>query len=112
MADFDRFEELGIQILGIANSTVFAQKSFAESLELSFPLLSDSRGQKVIKSYGLAERENFRIVARPAFFLIDKDGIVRGAWITGDSSDSEINPFEVFPSKPILELVREIQSAK
>ena len=109
MADFDRFEELGIQILGIANSTVFAQKTFAESLELSFPLLSDSRGQKVIKSYGLAKRENFRIVARPAYFLIDKDGIVRGAWISGDTPEAEISPIDVFPSKSILDLAREIQ---
>ena len=39
-------------------------------------------------------------VARRSFFLIDKQGIVQGKWLAGDK--------EVFPSEPILKVVREL----
>ena len=106
--DFDKFTELEVQILGIAASTVFAQKSFADSLDLPYPLLADAPEREVIRSYDIAVEFAGKLVARPAYFLIDKEGIVRGQWITGDSSEAEFSPDAVFPSKPILDLAREI----
>ena len=108
--DFDKFSELEVQILGIAASPVFAQKTFADSLELPYPLLADLPGLIVIHSYELGVEFEGKIIARPAYILIDKDGIVRGQWISGDSSEAEFGEDEIFPSKPILDLAREIQS--
>lgn len=52
----------------------------------------------MIRRYGvLHPSQRF---ARRAFFLVDKQGIIRGLWLAeGD---------EVFPSEPILKVVREI----
>ena len=108
--DFDKFSELEVQVLGIAASPVFAQKTFADSLKLPYPLLADLPGLKVIHSYELGIEYEGKIIARPAYILIDKDGIVRGLWVSDDSPEAEFGPDEIFPSKPILDLAREIQS--
>ncbi len=84
--------------------------SFAKSLGLPYPLLADLPGLKVIHSYELGIEYEGKIIARPAYILIDKDGIVRGQWISGDSPEAEFSPDEIFASKPILDLAREIQS--
>jgi peroxiredoxin len=70
----------------------------ADSLGLPFPILSDFPDLQVIRSYGVMQQvgDPPRPFARRAFFLIDKDGIIRGKWL------AEKN--EVFPSQPILEL--------
>ena len=43
MADYSRFEALNVQILGISANNTFSQKTFADSLKLPYPLLSDLR---------------------------------------------------------------------
>jgi peroxiredoxin len=101
MVDFEAFKDLDVQILGISVDTSFSQRTFAESLELPFPLLSDS-GAKVTLLYaaeifikagtdltpfmlpgsGMRLKED-RTIASQAFFLIDKQGILRGRWLPG-----------------------------
>jgi len=78
-ADYKRFEALGIQILGISGNVPFSQQAFAESLKLPYPLLSDTPGAKVMKSYGIFNEE--WLFANRAFFLIDPQGILRKKWI-------------------------------
>jgi hypothetical protein len=39
-------------------------------------------------------------MARRAFFLIDKQGVVRGRWLADDSA--------TFASEPILQVAREV----
>jgi peroxiredoxin len=51
MADYKRFEALGIQLLGASANLTFSQQTFAESLKLPFPLLSDYPDRKVIRSF-------------------------------------------------------------
>ena len=75
-----------MQILGIGPSNPFSQKTFADSLKLPYPLLSDFPDRQVIRHYG---------VTRRAFFLVDQQGVVRGRW-WGES-------FDVFPNEEILE---------
>jgi peroxiredoxin Q/BCP len=91
-----------IEILGISVDEAFAQQTFAESLGLPFPLLSDTDAT-VTNLYGAAKLipggtdlapvmlpgkgvqvTHDRIGASQAFFLIDKQGIVRGRWLPGD----------------------------
>ncbi len=103
MVDHKRFQDLDIQILGISASDPFAQKTFADSLKLPFPLLSDFPDPKVIRSYGILRshpKDPKLIIPRRAFFLIDKQGTVRDRWIVEDGT--------VFPSERILQAARKL----
>jgi peroxiredoxin Q/BCP len=65
-ADIAAFERLNTQVLGVSPDDVETHKRFAESLKLTFPLVSDPGG-KIQSQYG---------PGRIAFF-IDAAGIVR-----------------------------------
>ena len=98
-------------MLGISTNHAYSQKSFAASLELPYPLLSDYPDGRTIQAYGVGyyEGESKRLYARPAFFLIDKQGQVRGYWGQRPVNPDEIfAPDPLFSSKPILELALEI----
>jgi peroxiredoxin len=96
---------LNVQILGLSADIPFSQRTFADSLGLPYPLLSDHPDLRVIRSYGVVQHigKSKRQFARRSFFLIDKQGIVRGKWLAGNQ--------EVFPSEPILKVAREIDEA-
>ena len=107
-ADFAKFQELGVQVLGISENNPFSQKTLADSLKLPYPLLSD-RTLEVTKRYGVlygsapGKIDYPHMVgrmAKRAFFLIDRDGIVRGRWIGEDLA--------VFPSGQILKAAQEL----
>lgn len=102
MADYAEFQALNVQILGVSSSGLFAQKTFADSLKLPYPLLSDSPELKVIRSYGVLATNGKD--ARRAFFLVDQSGTVRQRWLPGDRT--------VFPSETILGVVRAIAAAR
>ncbi len=89
-----------MQILGISANTPFSQKTFADSLKLPFPLLSDFPHLKTIKRYGGPSQELELTVAQRYYFLIDLQGFVRGKW-RGTTRD-------VMPSEPILKAIRKI----
>ncbi len=57
----------------------FSQQTFAESLKLPYPLLSDFPGAKVMRSYGVFNEK--KMLADRSFFLIDPQGIIRKKWI-------------------------------
>ncbi len=96
-ADYSKFQDLNVQILGISAGNPFSQRTLADSLKLSYPLLSDFPELKVMKSYG-AHSHIRQITARRAFFLMDQQGIVRGRWLPEEAA--------VFPSEAILEAAR------
>ena len=119
MVDFRKFQDLELQILGIAVESSFSQKTFADSLGLPFPLLSDHPDAKVTRLYAAGmfykagtdftpdmvpghslRMKKDRILADQAFFLVDKEGILRGRWLPGEE--------EAFPSKHILNMARAI----
>ncbi len=117
MVDFDAFKDLDVQILGISVDTSFSQKTFADSLGLPFLLLSDL-GAKVTQMYA-AEKflkagtdltpamlpgrgmrlKKDRTIASQAFFLVDKQGILRGRWLPGK---------EHMTSEKILKMARKL----
>ena len=67
--------------------------AYAESLQLPFPLLSDLN-REVVRDYGVMytpenrHREGFYGISKRAVFVLDRDGIVRYAWMTDDSLQS------------------------
>ena len=105
MVDHGKFAQLNVQILGISASNPFSQKMFADSMKLQYPLLSDFPDLKVIKRYGVLMHigESKRPMARGAYFLIDKDGIVQGRWYNP--------PNEVFPSDPFLKVAQQMKES-
>jgi mycoredoxin-dependent peroxiredoxin len=103
--DYPKFQELNVQILGISTNHPFSQKTFAESLQLPYPLLSDFPDLKVTRQYGgLSHNATLAKlgIAERAFFLIDQQGIVRQRWLVAGGEDI------VFSSERLLEAARGI----
>ncbi len=48
-----------MQVLGIGASNPFSQKTYADSLKLPYPLLSDYPDLKVIRQYGVLTHQQF-----------------------------------------------------
>jgi peroxiredoxin len=82
-----RLSSLKAQVIGISVNDPFANKAFAQTNMIQFPLLSDyDRG--VIRTFGI-ELHDFAglkgySVARRSVFVIDKEGIVRYVWMSED----------------------------
>ena len=92
-----RLINLKARIVGIAVTDPFSNKAFAEKNLLTFPILSDYK-REVIRTYGI-ELADFAglagyTTAKRAIFILDKDGIVRYAWIT-DNPAAEPNYSEI-----------------
>ena len=100
-ADYNKFDALNVQILGISSNNPFSQKTFADSLKLPYPLLSDFPNLKIIRSYGGLNTQWDSTTAQRYFFLIDRQGIVQGKW------PGKVDA--VFPSEPILKAARALE---
>ena len=67
-----------MQILAVSANSTFSQQTFAESLKLPYPLLSDFPDRKVIRAYGVFNERT--LAATRTFFLVDPQGKVRKKW--------------------------------
>ena len=70
---------MNVQILGASANLTFSQQTFADSLKLPFPLLSDFPERKVMRGYGVLNEKT--MTANRSFFLIDPQGVLRKKWI-------------------------------
>jgi peroxiredoxin len=83
---------------------VFSQQTFAESLKLPYPLLSDFPERKVIRAYGVLNER--AMVANRTFFLIDPQGVIRKKWVLENPgttvvySDSLLREIQAIVAKP------------
>jgi peroxiredoxin len=75
-----------VQLLGISGDNTFSQQTFAASHGLPYPILSDMY-LTTVRAYGAVYGANDGKVEDPSlagrmagrtFFLVDKEGIVRG----------------------------------
>ena len=77
--DLPKYESLDTQVLGVSVDVPGALKAFAEKLGLTYPLLSDF-SRDTVKKYGVMyddpNEARFRMAKR-AYFVIDKQGIIR-----------------------------------
>lgn len=62
-------------MVGISANVRFSQKAFADYIKLNYPLLSDAPNLKTLSAYGVLIPE--RRIARRAWFIVDRDGIIR-----------------------------------
>jgi peroxiredoxin len=92
-----KLNSLKAQVVAISVNDPFSNKAFAEKNMLTFPLLCDYN-RKVVKLYGV-ELQDFAglegyIAAKRSVFIIDKQGMIRYAWIS-DNPGVEPNYQEI-----------------
>ena len=76
----EEFEAAGVTAFGISRDSPWSHVAWREALDLEIPLLSDWNGDAV-HAFGVArEWRGLAGVAERSAFLIDGDGVVRGAW--------------------------------
>ncbi len=108
--DLPKFEAANAQVLGISVDFNAANTVFAEKLGLKFPLLSDTR-RTMTRDYGVlndnpalandAKRIAGYLRAKRAWFIIDREGIVRYAKV-GD-------PRGIMPNDELLEALEKLR---
>jgi peroxiredoxin len=69
-----------VQPYGISRDSPWTHVAWTQALDLDFPLLSDWNAEAT-RGFGVAfEHNGMRDVSRRTAFLIDGEGVVRGAW--------------------------------
>ena len=69
-----------MKVFGISRDSAWSHIAWAQALDLDVPLLSDWNAEAV-RGFGIAiEHRGMREVAERSAFLLDRDGIIRGAW--------------------------------
>ena len=102
--DYKRFEALGVQILGVSADNTFAQQTFADSLKLPYPLLSDFPERKMIRNFGVLNDKWMTSIR--TFFLIDPQGVIRKKWVLANPTT------DVVYSATLLKDIQEIVAKK
>ena len=83
-ANLKKLEATDTQVLGVSMDSPFSNHAFAESIGVTFPLLSDWGGETTRK-YGIY-LDKFK-AARRVNFLIGKDGRVKEEQIDSEAID-------------------------
>src|SRR5205085_10527471 len=86
--NLQKLEATDTQVLGVSMDSPFANKAFADSIGVTFPLLSDWGGE-VTKKYGLYV-EKYK-APRRINFLIGKDGRI----LEEQVDDAAIDPSKI-----------------
>ena len=86
--DFAQFESAGTKVYGVSVDFTPSQKAFQQKENFSTELLSDGR-HEVAQKYGvLLDDKGF---SKRAYFLIDRDGVLRWKWIEAQLGDRREN---------------------
>jgi len=85
------FESVGVQVFGISRDSPWSHRAWREALDLDFPLLSDWTGEAVRAFDITQEYRSLPDVAERSAFLVDRDGVVRGAWGYGSREVPDID---------------------
>ena len=88
--------------LAIAGQWPRELRGYAEKSGITFPLLVD-KTRDVIKSYGVYHWLSLEAynIARPATFVIDKDGIIKYMYIGS-------HQFDLVPQSEVIESLKQI----
>ena len=98
--DFDQFEGNGVAVLPISVDSVPTLKEFKAKHAMHADLLSDFK-REVSRAYGVLIEDRF--FSTRAYFLIDREGVVRWAHV-------EENPSHRRENSEILERIAELSS--
>jgi peroxiredoxin len=88
--EFEAFEAIDADVYGVSVDLPFAQNTWAEQLDLPFPLLSDPT-HEVIEAYGVVREGLYDVVtvARRSVFVIGPDGRITYKWIQEASEEPD-----------------------
>jgi peroxiredoxin len=79
-----------VRIFGVSRDSPYSHRRYAEQQWLTFPLLSDWSGQAV-RAFGVAQTlDGLEGTPVRSCFLVDGEGIVRGAWRYGDDEVPDV----------------------
>ena len=85
------FEAAGVRPFAISRDSPWTHIAWSQTLDLTFPLLSDFNGE-AIEAFGIAQEfRGLRGVAERTAFLVDEGGTVRGAWRYGTSEVPDLD---------------------
>jgi peroxiredoxin len=90
----ERRDELlatGVRPYGISRDSPWSHVAWQQALDVEVPLLSDWSGEAVRALEIVQEFRGLPDVARRAAFVVDGDGIIRGAWRYGASEVSDFD---------------------
>ena len=74
------FEQAGVRLFGVSRDSPWTHIAWSQTLDLTFPLLSDWNAD-AMRAFDVGfEFRGLRDVSRRSAFLVDDDGTVRGAW--------------------------------
>jgi peroxiredoxin len=74
------FESSGVRPYGISRDSAWSHIAWSQALDLDVPLLSDWNAEAV-RGFGVAiEHRGMHDVAERSAFLVDREGMIRGAW--------------------------------
>ena len=74
-------------MVGISANAPFSQKAFADFAKINYALLSDRDG-KIMQAYGVYDEP--RRVAKRAYVIVDKDGVIRYLNIRPSNSEKDL----------------------
>jgi peroxiredoxin len=79
----EEFRAIGVQPYAISRDSPYTHVAWMQALDLDFPLLSDWNAEAT-RGFGVAfDFRGMRDVSERSAFLIDGEGVVRGAWPYG-----------------------------
>ena len=73
-------EAVGVSAFGISRDSPWSHVAWRQALDLDFPLLSDWNGDAVCAFDVAHTYRGLDDVAERSAFLIDGEGVIRGAW--------------------------------
>lgn len=84
--DWQRWEDLDAQVLGISVDSPFVSRKFAQETGVPFPILSDFN-KDASSAYGVLYPEYYgmRGVSKRAAFVVDAEGRIAYSWVSEDS---------------------------
>jgi peroxiredoxin len=97
--DFDQFDGAGVAVLPISVDSIPTLKEFKSRYGMHADLLSDFK-REVSRAYGVLNEERF--YSNRAYFLIDREGVVRWAHV-------EEKPGQRRENSEILEKIRGLE---
>lgn len=82
--DYDRYRERGVAVLPISADLIPALRAWKAQEAMTVDLLSDVR-REAITAYGVLEEARHQ--ARRAYFLVDRDGVIRWSHVEASGGD-------------------------
>jgi peroxiredoxin len=81
------FQAENTEVVGISANAPFSQKAFVDFAKINYALLSDRDG-KVMQAFGVYDEP--RKIAKRAYVIIDKEGVVRYLSIRPTNSEKDL----------------------